>query len=76
MTNLRTYHKTIAVGIFIALFFCFLTAVPALADECEEGLIECGIDAVVSGLFSGFQSGLMHFAGCLIGYGWCLEYYD
>ncbi len=76
MIDLRTYHKTIAAGIFIALFFCLLTAVPVLADDCEDGLLECSLDAVISALFRGIQSGLMHFNGCLIGYVWCLEYYE
>ena len=76
MTNFRMYHKTIAAGIFIAIFVGLLTAVPALADDCEEALLECGIDAVVAALFGGIQSGLSYFSGCLIGYLWCLEYYD
>lgn len=76
MTQFRTYQKTIAAGIFIALFLWFLTAVPALAGDCEKGLVKCGIDAAISSLLGGIQSGLMYFTGCLIGYEWCLEYYE
>ena len=76
MTYLRVHHKKIVAGVFIVLLFALLAAVPVLADECERGLLQCGIDAAISGLFGGIQNGLIYFSGCLIGYEWCLEYYE
>ena len=76
MTYLRKHHKKIAAGLFIALLFGFLTAGQVLANDCERGLLKCSLDAAITALFGGLQSGLMYFSGCLIGYEWCLEYYE
>ncbi len=77
MKFLRTNHKVITAGVMIGLMFAMgLAAAPALAGNCERALIKCGIDAAIAGLFGGLQSGLTYFSGCLIGYGWCLDYIE
>lgn len=75
MKFLRTHHKAAAAVLIGILLFLGLTAVPTLAGDCERGLVKCGIDSAIVGLFGGIQSGLLYFSGCLIGYGWCLAYY-
>jgi len=77
MKFLKTNHKVITAGVLIGLLFLLgLTTAPVLGGDCEKGLVKCGIDAAIVALFGGLQSGLTYFSGCLIGYGWCLDYME
>ncbi len=73
--NKKNVSAKILSGVLILLLvFLFLTPFQLAAKSCREAFVECSVDAVIIGLFSGFQSGLLYFSGCAVGYGWCLEY--
>lgn len=62
-------------GLLILLIaLLFLSPQQLVAKGCDKALAECSVDAVIVGLFGGVHAGLLYFSGCLIGYGWCLEY--
>lgn len=68
--------KFVVVGLIFSLVI--VCSMPGFASKeaCENALIKCGVDAVVAGLFSGPQTFLAYYAGCFIGYSWCLRYYN
>jgi len=68
--------KIFSVLLILLISTLFLAPNQLAAKSCGRALAECSIDAAVVGLFGGVKSGLLYFSGCLIGYGWCLEYYD
>ena len=78
MKNLRRNKKfKIMAGVLVLLMSIFFLAPHQLvAEDCMIGLARCSIDAIIVAIFGGLQSGALYFSGCLIGYIWCLEYFD
>jgi len=78
MKNLRRNKKfKIMAGVLVLLMSIFFLAPHQLvAKGCIIGLARCSIDAIIVAIFGGLQSGALYFSGCLIGYTWCLEYFD
>jgi len=68
--------KFVVVGLILSLVILFSSPGFASKEACENALIKCGVDAAIAGLISGPQSFLAYAAGCLIGYSWCLKYYN
>jgi hypothetical protein len=72
----KSQKKLVVVGLIFCLIVLCSTPGFASKEVCEKALARCGVDAVVAGLFSGPQAFLSYYAGCFMGYSWCLKYYD
>jgi len=72
----QSAKKFMVVGLIFSLVILCSTPGFASKEACENALIKCGVDAAIAGLVSGPQSFLAYSAGCLIGYYWCLKYYN
>jgi hypothetical protein len=68
--------RLVVAGLILSLIVVFSTPGFASKQDCEDALIKCGVDATVAGLFSGPQTFLAYATGCLMGYSWCLKYYN
>jgi hypothetical protein len=77
MNILKNQHSKKIMVLGLMLFVClfFISSAFASGDVCKKALSRCTTDAVVAGLFSGPQSFMLYYAGCFIGYSWCLKYY-
>ena len=69
--------KTFIAGSLI----CLLLFIPPIISSqqqriCEQALEKCGGDAFLTLIFGGPQSFLAYYAGCLLGYSWCLKYFE
>jgi hypothetical protein len=67
--------KLVAAGLIFSLVVFCSSPVLASKEVCENALTRCGVDALIAGLFSGPQTFMAYYAGCLMGYSWCLRYY-
>jgi len=68
--------RLVVVGLILSLVILFCSPGFASNEECDKALARCGVDALIAGLFGGPQSFLAYSAGCIMGYSWCLRYYD
>ncbi len=68
--------KLVVAGLIFGLIVLWSSPVYASKEVCENALARCGFDALVAGLFSGPQTFLAYYSGCLMGYSWCLKYYS
>jgi hypothetical protein len=77
MNILKNQHSKKIMVLGLMLFVCLFLVSSTFASEdvCKKALSRCATDAVIAGLFSGAQSFLLYYAGCFIGYSWCLKYY-
>jgi len=64
--------------IVASLLLVVLIVSPVLVagKECEEAFMRCGADALITAVISGPGAGIVYATGCLLGYTWCLKYYD
>jgi len=73
-TQRRTVKLTASVLIVLVLLCVW--APSARADSiCKKALAKCFVDAVISLILAGPQTGAIYATGCLNGYLWCLTYY-
>lgn len=72
----KSARKLVIVSLIFSLIV--LCSFPSFASKevCDKALGKCGIDAAKAGLFSGPQAFLTYYAGCMMGYSWCLKYYN
>lgn len=68
--------RLVVVGLIFSLIILCSSPGFASKEVCEKALARCGVDAAIAGLFSGPQTFLTYYAGCFMGYSWCLKYYD
>ena len=68
--------KYFVLGLMLAVCFFVISSAYASEDVCKKAMSRCTVDAAIAGLLSGPQSFLLYYAGCFIGYSWCLKYYD
>ena len=68
--------KIVVFGLIVCLCLFMVSSVYASEDVCKKAVSRCVADAVKAGLVSGAQSFLIYLSGCLMGYTWCLKYYD
>ena len=68
------------VFIVMGLVSLLLLVSPIIPSQqkhvCEQALEKCGGDAILTLIFGGIQSFLFYYSGCLIGYSWCLKYFE
>jgi len=78
MNILKNQHfkRILILGLTVCVCLFFVSSTFASEDVCKKALSKCAIDAVIAGLFSGPQSFLLYYAGCFMGYSWCLKYYN
>jgi hypothetical protein len=77
MNEKRNIRKRVLTGtLALLMIFLFLTPHQLSAGVCERALAKCGIDALLTSLLSGPEIGALYLSGCLLGYSWCLQYYD
>jgi hypothetical protein len=76
-------HKKKGIRILIgALVFSLLIGVvmtPTLhanRADCERALARCALDAMIAGLTGGPLALALWGSGCLMGYDFCLRYYE
>jgi len=72
----KSPKKLVVVGLIFGLIVLCSSSGFASTEVCEKALSRCGIDAAIAGLFSGPQAFLTYYAGCFMGYSWCLKYYN
>lgn len=78
MKNLEGNLRAKIFSGLLILLICllFLSPQQLVAGACEKALVDCSVDAAIVGLFGGPKVGLLYLSGCLMGYGWCIQYYD
>ena len=77
MNEKRKIRKRFLFGTLVLLMIFIVLAPHQLsAGVCERALAKCGIDALLTSLLSGPEIGALYFSACLLGYSWCLQYYD
>ena len=80
---MKKIHKKkgnrILIGALVFFLFMGVVMAPSLhaqRADCERGLRRCAIDAVIAGLSGGPVAFALWGTGCLLGYNFCLNYYD
>jgi hypothetical protein len=80
---MKKIHNKKGSRILIAalVFFLFMGLVktPSLHARraiCERALYKCAVDAVIAGMSGGPLALALWGTGCLMGYDFCLKYYD
>jgi uncharacterized BrkB/YihY/UPF0761 family membrane protein len=74
--NNRHSRRFIVLGLIFFVSIFFVSSTLASEDVCKKAMSRCTADAVKTGLLSGAQSFLLYYAGCFMGYSWCLKYYE
>ena len=81
--NMNKIHKKKGIRILVgALVFSLVLGVvmaPSLhagRAVCEKALARCGADALIAGLTGGPLAFALWGSGCLMGYDFCLRYYE
>ena len=81
--NMKKIHKKkgsrILIGMLVFSLLMGVVMAPSLHASravCEEALAKCGIDAVIAGLTGGPLAFALWGTGCLLGYDFCLRYYE
>ena len=54
----------------------FAPSLHASRAVCDRALARCGVDAVVAGLTGGPLAFALWGSGCLMGYSFCMRYYE
>ena len=71
----QRFKRVFSVGLMLFVGVFLVSPHFASGDVCKDALNDCLLDAVVAGLFSGPQTFLLFYSGCLIGYTFCVKYY-
>jgi len=77
--NQRKLFKTkvLTAGSLICLILFIPPNVSSQQQNvCEQALEKCNGDAFLTLIFGGPQSFLIYYTGCLLGYSWCLKYFE
>ena len=69
-------NKILAATLILALMMVIVISSPLTADECENALVYCFIDAVLVGVFGGAEAWLYYSYACALGFDWCMRYYQ
>lgn len=63
--------------VFMLLMGAFITpSLHATRAVCEKALHRCAVDAVIAGMTGGPLALSLWGTGCLLGYDFCLRYYE
>lgn len=65
--------KILVISCLILVILTFSSQ--TIAGPCEEGLLKCGLTALVSGIGTGPIGPIIGGAFCLYGYQWCKMWY-
>jgi hypothetical protein len=69
----------IMIGALAIVLLMGVVATPSLhasLADCEKALARCAADAVIAGLTGGPLVFSLWSSGCLMGYDFCMKYYD
>jgi hypothetical protein len=67
------------IGALVLVLFLGVVTTPTLharLADCERALARCAADAVIAGLTGGPLALALWGSGCLMGYDFCMKYYD
>ena len=77
--NHKKKGRRIMVGALVLTLFLGVIVTPSLhasLADCERALAKCGADAAIAGLTGGPLAFALWSSGCLMGYDFCMKYYE
>ena len=80
---MKKIHKKkgsrILIGALVFFLFMGVVMAPSLHATravCERALHKCAVDAVIAGMTGGPVAFALWGTGCVMGYDFCMKYYD
>ena len=80
---MKKIHKNKGSHILVGALVCsllmgvvFAPSLHASRADCERALARCGLDALIAGLTGGPLAFALWSSGCLMGYDFCMRYYE